>query len=74
MAKIPMFGKIKSEFHCFDRKGKNCNGWKDKVSVVVVSLFLKIHLILTVSVFSSNSSLFTIYASKSGSPLFTSTL
>ena len=37
-------------------------------------LFLKIHLILSVSVFSNNSSLFTIHASKSGSPLFTSTL
>ena len=43
-------------------------------TVVVVSLFLKIHLILSVSVFSDNSSLFTIHASKSGSPLFTSTL
>ena len=37
-------------------------------------LFLKIHLILSVSVFSNYSSLFTIHASKSGSPLFTSTL
>ena len=42
--------------------------------VVVVSLFLKILLILSVSVFSNNSSLFTIHASKSGSPLFTSML
>ena len=37
-------------------------------------LFLKIHLILSVSVFSNYSSLFTIHASKSGSPLFSSTL
>ena len=28
-----MFGKIKSEFQCFDRKGKNCNVWKGKVSI-----------------------------------------
>ena len=42
--------------------------------VAVVLLFLKIHLILSVSVFSNNSSLFTNHASESGSPLFTSTL
>ena len=65
-----MSGKIKSELQCVDRKGKNCNVWKDKV----VLLFLKIHLILSISVFSNNSSLFTIHASKSGLPLFTSTL
>ena len=33
---------------------------KNKVIVVGVSLFLKIHLILSVSVFSNNSSLFII--------------
>ena len=35
-------------------------GIKNKVIVVVVSLFWKIHLILSVSVFSNNSSLFII--------------
>ena len=69
-----MFGKIRLEFQGFDREGQNSNVLTEKVRIVEVSLFFKIHLILSVSVFSNNSSMFTIHASQLGSPLFTFTL